>query len=710
MEKLKTRFWNLRRKLYLFSITLLIIPFFSVTFLKQLEAVFTENMLRGLEKYTSAIAFAVQSSVPQSFDAKNTKLTSLSSSEPPLYVATIDRTILVDGFSDDWSSLRGFELAPVDDGLTVSAASDQKYLYLLIEVSDSKVVYREYVDLYQFSDSLEVTLENAAQDRVNLLFAPVAVGKVNPLVQSNTANGFWVSSAFWQQTPDGYALEIKIPFANNWQRLGVKVQNFTNEQRVVETKKSYHEHLNPMQWPSVELVSALAQLDVGSGQRVWVLDQQGNVKARRGNLETELPMARVNPLIHFLLSPPLSDFTDPRARTISWQHPLVNKALQGVTGSDLEAFEQSSTAIAMVATPLWRDDKVVGTIIVEETVAAVQLMQQEALNVFINTVFVVLFVVIIMLIILASRFTQRIMRLNRQASLAVDRFGRVREKITPEFTADEIGDLSQSFASMTQRLSDYHEYLEKLASRLSHELRTPIAVIRSSVDTIAMSDDESIQPAVKHAQDGVQRLSQMITRMREAARMEQSVLQVALVPLSIDKFLKDYLSAVQGVFEDHPLKLELSGEPFKVLAAEELIAQLMDKLLSNAKDFAVSGTPIEVKLNFQRNELLLGVFNQGEPLPDLSERELFSSMVSQRSQEHRDHTQTHMGLGLYLVRLIAEHCQGRYFARNWSGDLSAWSALASQDDKKVVTESALTRDELKSSICGVVIGVSLNRY
>ena len=49
---------------------------------------------------------------------------------------------------------------------------------------------------------------------------------------------------------------------------------------------------------------------------------------------------------------------------------------------------------------------------------------------------------------------------------------------------DEIGDLSRSFASVLARLSEYASYQEKMASRLSHELRTPIAVVRSSLDNL----------------------------------------------------------------------------------------------------------------------------------------------------------------------------------------------------------------------------------
>ena len=54
-------------------------------------------------------------------------------------------------------------------------------------------------------------------------------------------------------------------------------------------------------------------------------------------------------------------------------------------------------------------------------------------------------------------------------------------------SGDELGDLSREFAAVLRRLADYAHYREHLASRLSHELRTPIAMIRSSLDNLQLS-------------------------------------------------------------------------------------------------------------------------------------------------------------------------------------------------------------------------------
>ena len=77
---------------------------------------------------------------------------------------------------------------------------------------------------------------------------------------------------------------------------------------------------------------------------------------------------------------------------------------------------------------------------------------------------------------------------------------------------------------MLSRLAQYASYREQMASRLSHELRTPIAVVRSSLDNLKLSplpDDARVY--MERAQQGLNRLTHILTRMTEATRLEQSV-------------------------------------------------------------------------------------------------------------------------------------------------------------------------------------------
>ena len=128
----------------------------------------------------------------------------------------------------------------------------------------------------------------------------------------------------------------------------------------------------------------------------------------------------------------------------------------------------------------------------------------------------------------------RIRRLRDDAERAIDEKGRMRAPLASSRAGDEIGDLSRSFSSVLARLSEYASYQEKMASRLSHELRTPVAVVRSSLDNLKATPlPEEARVYMARAQEGLARLTQILTRMTEAARLEQSLADVDREPFDL---------------------------------------------------------------------------------------------------------------------------------------------------------------------------------
>ena len=133
------------------------------------------------------------------------------------------------------------------------------------------------------------------------------------------------------------------------------------------------------------------------------------------------------------------------------------------------------------------------------------------------------FLIWVVLAVFASRISIRLSRLRDEAERAIDQHGRVVGAIGDDAGGDEIGDLARSFASLLERLRLYNDYLERLARRLSHELRTPIAVVRSSLDNLAHATGDGEEPYLHRARDGVDRLNAIILRMSEATRIEQTL-------------------------------------------------------------------------------------------------------------------------------------------------------------------------------------------
>ena len=231
---------------------------------------------------------------------------------------------------------------------------------------------------------------------------------------------------------------------------------------------------------------------------------------------------------------------------------------------------------------------------------------------------------------------------------------------------DEIGDLSRSFASVLARLAEYADYQEKMASRLSHELRTPIAVVRSSLDNLkqtSLPDDARVY--MVRAQEGLARLTTILTRMTEAARLEQSLSDVERERFDLGLVVAGCVDGYAQAYPAAVIAFTPPGSECIVDGAPDLIAQMLDKLVANAVEFGRDGNKagaVEVGLARDGDDARLTVSNEGPPLPETLDGHLFDSMVSLR--HGADEGEPHLGLGLYIVRLIAQFHGGSAHAAN----------------------------------------------
>jgi signal transduction histidine kinase len=102
-----------------------------------------------------------------------------------------------------------------------------------------------------------------------------------------------------------------------------------------------------------------------------------------------------------------------------------------------------------------------------------------------------------------------------------------------------------------------------------------------------------------------------------------------------------------------------------VEGAPDLFAQLLDKLVDNADDFGAPGTPITLQLEPAGESATLSVTNLGGPLPAGMRDRLFASMVSLRRD--KGGPKPHLGVGLYIARLITEFHRGAIRADDLPG-------------------------------------------
>jgi signal transduction histidine kinase len=275
----------------------------------------------------------------------------------------------------------------------------------------------------------------------------------------------------------------------------------------------------------------------------------------------------------------------------------------------------------------------------------------------------------VLLMAFATRLSVRIRRLRDEAESAIDARGRLKRLATASDAGDEIGDLSRSFSAVIERLAQHHDYLESMAGRLSHELRTPIAVVRSSLENLKLANlgPADSQRYIARAEEGLARLGKILERMTEASRLEQSLRTVERERYDLAAVTRGCIEGYRIAYPKTAFELETPEGRVEVNGSPDLAAQLLDKLVENAVDFSSAGDPVRVALAQVGDAAALTVANKGPRLPEKMRTRLFESMISVRDAPGA--ARPHLGLGLYVARLIAEFHGGSIGATDLaSGD------------------------------------------
>ncbi len=393
--------------------------------------------------------------------------------------------------------------------------------------------------------------------------------------------------------------------------------------------------------------------------RLWVVDTRSRVRGLSGTLR-EPPPARADasrtaiaswlkPVVSLVVSSPEVPAGD-ESKPVRSQ---IDRALIGVSSTYWRGTKDREVAILSAAQPVFVGDDIVGAVVVEETTASILLLRQSALENLIALTLAVCLAAFAILLVFATRLATRIRRLHAEAESAIDAQGRIRGAITLTGAKDEIGDLERTIAAVLGRLRDYNAYLEQMASRLSHELRTPVAVVRSSLDNLRSQSPEGearvyldragggrgaalaahLAPVRRHApgEDAGKRGARALRPRGGRARLRRGL------PHRVPRPCLRLRRARRGRGDEgrRPTRSPSSSTSWW-------------RTRSISRPPAV---PSASRFPCDGRRARLGVANDGPPIPAALLPRLFDAMVSARDEGHG--RGGHLGLGLAIVRLVA---------------------------------------------------------
>lgn len=242
------------------------------------------------------------------------------------------------------------------------------------------------------------------------------------------------------------------------------------------------------------------------------------------------------------------------------------------------------------------------------------------------------------------------------------RLGRAREVRVPRLPSrrDEIGLLARSVSDMSQSLRHRIDNIEAFAADVTHELKNPLASLRSAVDSLDRIDDPALKrQLIDVIRQDVLRLDRLIGDIGEAARTDAELARARFEPVDLGELIGNLVSSWETRRETGNVRIAFArprrasaivmGEPGR-------LARAVDNLIDNAISFSPPGGLVEIAATHVGDEIRIRIDDEGPGVPPESREAIFNRFHSVRPGA--ENFGRHSGLGLAIARAIVEGHDG----------------------------------------------------
>jgi dedicated sortase system histidine kinase len=662
---------SIRYQLLAIALTTLVLPWAGCRYARELETTLRVSQENSLKAAAATIANAL-SAQPQRVFGDVDDPAPFAAAEGDLYVFPLNNEPLLDGYREDW----GVDAQPKSlpsNGVTarLQAGCTERHLFLYLEVDGAFTP--EPSDVHPLTDRFDrvnLTLQQPDGSSASYFFATSAPGPIEAQRIVAGADGVVQAvleprlQAYWRQTSHGYHLEARVPRSLLGPRLWIKAIAGAGGGSAgfmgAEARQGGRLFL------VTPGLNELLATFIGPGTQATVVDRNALRFGQAGSMavsDSEAPPTAVEGTWYrrFLTgdsaSWPVQNTAPDRLEGRS-----VTDALAGRASAEWLRAGDRQAPLLSAAAPITVAAQVRGAVVLEQAGDQYLELRDLALTHLFNRTLLAMSLAVAVAFGVASWISLRIGRLGQAAETAMSNDGSIRLGMPGSNRTDEIGALARAFERLLGRLDEHTQYLRTLGGKLSHELRTPLTIVRSSLDNLESEGVRADQRGyVKRARDGALRLQSILNALGAASRVEESIKQTERVHFDLQDLLQSAVAGYRDGFPTARVELETPPGACGLQGAPDLIVQMLDKLIENAVDFCAPSGTISVRLTRAGSHYELAVDNDGPPIPEAMLGRLFESLFEHR--QGRD-DRPHFGLGLYIVRLIAEFHGGAAVAAN----------------------------------------------
>jgi heavy metal sensor kinase len=240
---------------------------------------------------------------------------------------------------------------------------------------------------------------------------------------------------------------------------------------------------------------------------------------------------------------------------------------------------------------------------------------------------------------------------------------RLQERLPVRGSSDELDQLSATINGMLDRIGSYIQRNREFIASAAHELRSPLAAIRSSVEVALnrpRSNDEYAE-LLEEVMEECTRLGTLVDRLLLLAEGDAGQISAGQNLARLDKILRESVDMFQGVAEEQEVPLILGPmTPVQVRGDEYHLRQIVRNLIDNALKFTAPPGQVRVELEAQpqRKRVLFRVIDQGSGIAAADLPHIFERFYRADKSRQRMSGKTGIGLGLSICRTLVQALQG----------------------------------------------------
>jgi two-component system sensor histidine kinase ChvG len=277
---------------------------------------------------------------------------------------------------------------------------------------------------------------------------------------------------------------------------------------------------------------------------------------------------------------------------------------------------------------------------------------------------VVLLLVVMLSVMLSLFLARTIVRPLRRLALAAHRvrLGRAREVQVPRLPSrrDEIGTLARALSDMSMAIRQRIDATEAFAADVTHELKNPLASLRSAVDSFGMVKDPDLQAQlIAVIRDDVARLDRLITDISEASRVDAELARARFETIDLGVMIEGLIATREERGRNGDVKVAFA-RPHRgtavVFGDGSRLTRVVENLIENAISFSPPDGLVQVAATRDGEEVLIRIEDEGPGVPQESREAIFNRFHSIRPDTEK--FGRHSGLGLAIAKAIVEGHNG----------------------------------------------------